>query len=288
VVIGAILPAVNSAPLTADPFRSPLPAAVRETLAPVERVHVEVARFMNREPMKALWTFAQRVYGATLVQLVMRGRIHDTGFEHVTRAWGEGTILFVANHRTYFDMFVVSTLLHRRLPGRKRLFFPVLGQYYYQTLTGMVLNQAFAMWSMFPPLFALPSHAASDAWALDVLTALCRRGPGHVIGIHPEGARNLNDDEYSFLRCQPGTGRIIHAARPIVIPVFVAGMHASVPVQLRRAWREGLPARVRFGAPMDLSAHYALPPKGSTYKGIVDAVMGRVRELSEEDRGERR
>lgn len=269
--------------LVDDPFRAPLPAAVRDVLSPVERTHVEVARFMNREPMKAFWTLMQRAYGATLVHLVMRGRIHDTGFEHVARAWGEGTILFVANHRTYFDMFVVSTLLHRRLPGRKRLFFPVLGQYYYQTLTGMALNQAFAMWSMFPPLFALPSHAASDAWALEVLTALCRRGPGHVIGIHPEGARNLSDDEYSFLRCQPGTGRIIHAARPIVIPVYVAGMHSSVPVQLRRAWREGRPARVRFGEPMDLSAHFALPPKGSTYKGIVDAVMGRVKALSEED-----
>jgi 1-acyl-sn-glycerol-3-phosphate acyltransferase len=270
-----------------DPFTAPLPAEVKSTLAPLERLHVEVARFMNREPMKAFWTLGQRLYGATLVNLVMRGRIKDRGFEHVAEAWTRGSILFVANHRTYFDMFVVSTLLHRRLPGRKRLYFPVLGQFYYQTFAGMALNQAFAMWSMFPPLFALPSHAASDAYALDVLTTLCARGPGHVIGIHPEGARNLNDDEYSFLRCQPGTGRIIHAARPIVIPVFVAGMHARVPEQLRRAWRAGQSARVRFGAPMDLSEHYALPAKGSTYKRIVDDVMGRVRALGEEDRAER-
>lgn len=270
-----------------DPFTDPLPAEVKSTLAPLERLHVEVARFMNREPMKAFWTLGQRLYGATLVNLVMRGRIKDRGFEHVAEAWTRGTILFVANHRTYFDMFVVSTLLHRRLAGRKRLYFPVLGQFYYQTFAGMALNQAFAMWSMFPPLFALPSHAASDAYAMDVLTALCARGPGHVIGIHPEGARNLNDDEYSFMRCQPGTGKIIHAARPIVIPVFVAGMHAHVPEQLRRAWREGQSARVRFGAPMDLSEHYALPAKGSTYKRIVEDVMGRVRALGEEDRAER-
>lgn len=273
--------------MTPDPFTSPLPEAVRTTLAPKERLHVEVARFMNREPMKAFWTLGQRLYGASLVNLVMRGRIADTGWHHVEDAWTKGAILFVANHRTYFDMFVVSTLLHRRLPGRKRLYFPVLGQFYYQTLRGMALNQLFAMWSMFPPLFALPTHAASDAYALDVLTALCARGPGHVIGIHPEGARNLDEDEYSFLRCQPGTGRIIHAARPIVIPVYVAGMHSSVPVQLRRAWREGKSARVRFGAPVDLTEEYALPAKGSTYKRIVDAVMGQVRALAEEDRAMR-
>ncbi len=270
-----------------DPLRAPLPPDVRETLAPLERAHFEIARFMNREPMKAFWTWWQRIYGATLVQLVMRGRVSDKGFEHVVAAYPKGPILFVANHRTYFDMFVVSTLVHRRLPGRKRLFFPVTGQYYYQSIGGMALNHMFAMWSMYPPLFALPTHTVSDAYALDVLTALCARGPGTIIGIHPEGARNLQEDEYSYLRCQPGTGRIIYAARPIVIPVFIAGMHTSPRRQLRRAWREGEPARIRFGAPIDLSEHYALPPKGSTYKRIVDEVMGRVRELGEEDRAER-
>lgn len=270
-----------------DPFRDPLPPEVRATLAPIERLHVEVARRMNGEPFKAFWTWCQRVYGAAMVRLATGRRLEDTGWHHVEDAFPRGAILFVANHRTYFDMFVVSSLVHRRLPGRKRLFFPVVGQFYYQSLRGMALNQVFAAWSMFPPLFALPTHAASDRYALEVLAELCRRGPGHILGIHPEGGRNLDPDPYSFMRCQPGTGRIIHAAQPIVIPVFVAGMDPNVAVQVRRAWRGEEPVRVHFGAPMDLSAHYALPPKGSTYKGIVDSVMAEVRALAEADRAAR-
>ena len=267
-----------------DRLSEPVPAGVRETLAPLERLHFETALWMNREPFKAFWTQCQRFVGALVVRALTRNLVRDHGFAHVEAAFRQGTILFVANHRTYFDMFVVSSLLHRRLPGRKRLYFPVLGQYYYQSVVGMALNQGAAFWSMFPPLFALPSHAAADRYALDLLCDLCARGPGHVLGIHPEGGRNLDPDPYSFMRFQPGAGRIIHAARPIVLPVFLAGLHPDIGVQVRRNWTGGEPVRVWFGEPVDLAAHYALPAKGSTYKKIVDDVMARVAALGAEDR----
>ena len=38
-------------------------------------------------------------------------------------------------------------------------YFPVIGQYYYQSLVGLALNQFVAHWSMLPPLFALPTRA---------------------------------------------------------------------------------------------------------------------------------
>jgi 1-acyl-sn-glycerol-3-phosphate acyltransferase len=268
-----------------DRLASGLPDEVKQQLRPIERLHLEVALRMNREPMKAFWTLCQRYIGAFAVRLLTRNLVTVRGFEHVEASFRRGAILFVANHRTYFDLFVVASLVHRRLPGRKRLFFPVLGQYYYQSVVGMVLNQAAAFWSMFPPLFALPSHAASDRYALEILADLCARGAGHVLGIHPEGGRNLDPDPYSYLRFQPGAGRIIHVARPIVIPVFITGMDTNVREQVRRNWRGGEPVRVWFGTPVDLDEHYALPPKGSTYKRIVDAVMDRVKALGEEDRG---
>jgi 1-acyl-sn-glycerol-3-phosphate acyltransferase len=267
-----------------DRLSLPLPAELAATLAPLERLHLEVALRMNREPFKGFWTQCQRTIGALVVRSLTRNLVRAHGFEHVEDAFRRGAILFVANHRTYFDMFIVSSLVHRRLPGRKRLFFPVLGQYYYQSVVGMALNQAVAFWSMFPPLFALPSHGAVDRYALDLLCDLCARGPGHVLGIHPEGGRNLDPDPYSFRRFQPGAGKVIHAARPLVIPVFLAGLHPDVGVQVRRNWTGGEPVRVWFGAPVDLEAHYALPAKGSTYKKIVDDVMERVRALGEDDR----
>lgn len=269
-----------------DRLSHDLPAEVRSLLKPLERLHLEVALRMNREPAKAFWTQCQRLIGAFVVRLLTRNLVTDRGFAHVEEAFRRGAILFVANHRTYFDMFVVSSLVHRRLPGRKRLYFPVIGQFYYQSLTGMVLNQVAAFWSMFPPLFALPTHATSDRYALELLCDLCARGPGTVLGIHPEGGRNLDPDPYSYMRFQPGTGKIIHAARPIVIPVFIAGLHTDVAVQARRNWSGGEPVRVWFGPPVDLEEHLALPAKGSTYKRIVDDVMERVRELGEQDREE--
>lgn len=265
---------------------APLPAEVRAILSPLERTHLEVALRMNREPWKAAWTWCQRAIGATWIALATGRLLRVQGIEHVRAAYPRGAILFVANHRSYFDLFIVSALLHRELQGKKRLYFPVVGQYYYQSWAGMALNQLFAFWSMFPPLFALPSHGVSDRYALDILVDLCARGPGHILGIHPEGGRNLDPDPYSFMRFQPGTGKIIHAARPIVIPTFIAGLTNDLAEQLRRNWTGGEPIRVWFDQPMALDDFLALPGKGSTYKQITDTVMARVRALADRDRAQ--
>ncbi|MGQ0765782.1 MAG: lysophospholipid acyltransferase family protein [Gemmatimonadota bacterium] len=262
----------------------PLPAEVREVLRPLERLHFEVALRMNREPVKALWTFLEKYVGALVVRLATRNLVRVHGFERVVEASERGTVLFVANHRTYYDLFIVSSLIHRRIPGRKRLYFPVTGQYYYQSLGGILLNQVFAFWSMFPPLFALPGRGPSDRYALGLLSELCSRGPRHFLGIHPEGARNTNPDTWSYLRFQPGAGRIIHAARPIVLPVFIGGLVNNPVQQLARNWRGGEKVRVWFGDTVDLDPLLALPPKASTYKLITDAVMNRVIQLGELDR----
>ena len=253
-------------------------------LSPIERLNVEVAVRMNREPMKGFWTWCQAAFGATWIALVTGRLLRVQGLEHARSAFARGPLLLVANHRSYFDMFVVSSVLHRELEGKKRLYFPVIGQYYYQSLVGLALNQFVALWSMFPPLFALPTHAASDRFALDLLVELCSQGPGSILGIHPEGGRNRDPDPYSFMRFQPGTGKIIHAARPIVIPTFIAGLDNDVASQVRRNWSGGTPIRIWFGEPVNLDAALALPAKGSTYKHITDSVMDRVRALAEQDR----
>lgn len=262
----------------------PLPREVREVLSPIERIHVEMALRMNREPLKGLWSWCQRTVGASWIAMATSRLLRVHGLSHVREAFPRGPLLLVANHRTYFDLFVVSSLLHRELPGRKRLYFPVVGQYYYQSLTGIALNQFCAFWSMFPPLFALPTHGASDRYALDLLVDLCARGSGTILGIHPEGGRNRNADPYSFLRFQPGTGKVIHAARPIVIPTFIAGLDNHVGRQVRRNWSGGEPIRLWFGAPMLADPWASLPPKGSTYKRITDEVMTEVRALAAADR----
>ena len=52
------------------------------------------------------------------------------------------------------------------------------------------------------------------------LMELCRSGKAHVVGFHPEGARNLNSDPYSYLRAQPGVGKLIKDAAPRKVSVL--------------------------------------------------------------------
>jgi 1-acyl-sn-glycerol-3-phosphate acyltransferase len=264
--------------------RGTLPPEVVRGLAPLERWHVRAAQAMNREPLKRFWTLLQRTIGARLVRWLVHGHTDMYGLEHVVAADRSRPILLVANHRTYFDMFVVTSLLFRHTRVIRRIFFPVVGQYYYQSLGGMALNAVFGSWAMFPPLFALPTHREFDRHALELLVDLCREGEGHIIGIHPEGGRNRNPDPYSLMRIQPGTGRIIHMARPQVIPVFLAGISNDPRDHVRAHWRRDRRVRVHFGPALDLSAFYELPPKGSTYKSLTDYVMSQVIALGEQDR----
>ena len=117
------------------------------------------------------------------------------------------------------------------------------------------------------------------------LTDLCRTGFGHVIGFHPEGTRNLEPNPYSYLRAQPGVGKIIKEAQPQVIPVFIAGLGNKTWQQIIGNWRGGEPIRIHFGPPLDLSEHLAKSDRVRTYKEIADFVMSKVAELGEVDRG---
>jgi 1-acyl-sn-glycerol-3-phosphate acyltransferase len=159
-----------------------------------------------------------------------------------------------------------------------------MGFHYYQSIAGILINSTVGFWTMFPPLFADASHRDMDRHSLDTLIGLCREGERTMVGIHPEGGRNLDPDPYSLRRVQPGTGRIIHEARPQVIPVFVVGLENTLWDQIAANWRSKTPIRIHFGPQVDLSSMYELPGKGSTYKTITDYVMDRVRDLMENDR----
>jgi 1-acyl-sn-glycerol-3-phosphate acyltransferase len=267
--------------------RIPAPSAeVLRTLKPIERLHFGIARRMNGEPVKGFWTFLQRNVGARFIYRLVRRYTVVHGIEHLEAADHERPILLIPNHRSYYDLYVAGSVLVMRLPWLRRIYFPVRGRYYYQSLGGMLVNGTAGFWSMFPPLFATARHQAFDRYSVELLTSLCREGAGSLVGIHPEGGRNTDPDPYSFRKLQPGAGRIIHGARPQVIPVFIGGLGNSVTRLFSNNWRAGPPVRIHCGAPLDLEAFYSLPPKGSTYKAIVEFAMARVRELGENDRAQ--
>ncbi len=253
-------------------------------LSPVERFAFRIAHRMNQGRLKRFWTWFQRRLGSIWIHLSTYNLLRVYGLEHIEAVAPARPLLLAANHRSFFDMYVVSTILFRRTKWPKKLFFPVRAILFYDSLRGLLINFLMGWWSMYPPIFASNEKRLFDKFSMRRLTDLCRQGEGHVIGFHPEGRRNLSDDPYSLLRAQPGIGKLIKDAAPQVIPVFIAGLGNDLPRQVLSNWRNGEPIRVHFGAPLDLREYLAKPDRLRTYKEIADYVMLKIAELGEQDR----
>jgi 1-acyl-sn-glycerol-3-phosphate acyltransferase len=246
-------------------------------------------RRMNQGKWKRFWTWCQMTLGAGWIHLSTYNIMRVYGLEHVEQASHDRPILLVANHRSFFDMYAVSTVLFRSTSWRKQLFFPVRGRFFYQSPIGLVVNLIMGWWSMYPPFFSTGDRPVADKRPFDkfsfrVLTELSRVGAGNVIGFHPEGTRNKNEDPYSFLRAQPGVGKLILDAQPQVIPVFIAGLCNSLPRQIARNWNREELIRIHFGPQMDLSEYLQQPDRLRTHKLIADDAMAKIGDLAEQDR----
>ncbi len=252
----------------------------------MERFALRFIRSMHGERMKTFWMRYQRALPARIIAFVTANLVQVQGLEYFEQASHDRPILLVANHRSFFDMYVVSAVLLRRTSAPIRLFFPVRGRFFYQSPLALIIN-ALTGWAMYPPIFHTAAKRSFNSYSFRVLTDLCRTGRGHMLGFHPEGTRNRNPDPYSYLRPQPGVGQLIMEAEPQVIPVFIAGLDNSVRRQIARNWRGGEPIRIYFGPVMDLSAQFARENRLRTHKEIADVVMTRIRELGEIDRARR-
>ena len=260
-------------------------------LSPFERFAFRLTRRMNTGRWKQFWTFCQRHLGAGWIHLCTYNLMRVSGLENVEAVERARPLLLVANHRSFFDMYVVSTVLFHRTRWRKQLFFPVRGRFFYDTFGGLLVNLLMGWWSMFPPFFAGGDNPKTeqrefDKFSMRLLASLAREGAGNVIGFHPEGTRNKGADPYSYLRPQPGVGRLIKDARPQVIPVFIAGLGNDLPKQVLGNWRGGEPVRVHFGPAIDFSRFEGRRDSLRTYKEIADFVMSRIAELGEQDRAQ--
>jgi len=274
-----------------DMPEAPLVPTVEElvVLSAFERFAFRVTHRMNQGRWKRFWTWCQSVFGAGWIHLSSYNLMRVYGLENIEAADHRRPILLVANHRSFFDLYTVSTVLFRRTKWRKQLFFPVRGRFYYQSLAGMFVNLVMGWWSMYPPFFVtgknpMPEKRAFDKYSMRRLAQLCSEGAGNVIGFHPEGTRNKSDDPYSFLRPQPGVGKLIKDANPQVVPIFIAGLGNNLPGQVLGNWFGGDKVRIHFGPQLDLSKFMNKKDHVRTYKEISEFVMSKIAELGEADR----
>lgn len=255
-----------------------------DCLTPFERFAVRLVRRMHHGRWPRFWCWCQRNIGARWIAAFAEPLFEVHGLEHVEATSRKVPLVVVANHRTFFDLYVVATVLFRRTRGWRALAFPVRGRYFYQGPGGLIVNFLAAWWAMYPPFFMTAAKRRFDQWALEELAALCRAGEGRLVGYHPEGTRNKGPDPWSLLPAHPGIGRLVLEARPVVVPVFIGGLTQDVRALLRRRRGGGERIRLRFGAPVDYARFLDMPPTGATSRAIAEHLMAEVARLGEQDR----
>lgn len=255
-----------------------VPPPPLEILSPTERLIFRLVRRMNHGRWQRLWFAGQSTLGARWIEWVAGPLLDVDGLEHVAATSRARPLVLVANHRSFFDLYLIMSTLFRRLPGWRSTIFPVRGKYFYQHLGGVALNAFAAWWSMYPPFYHMPRYRRFDAWSLEELAGLCREGPGRLVGYHPEGRRNLDPDPTTLLPPQTGIGRLIHAANPQVVPVVISGLGNSLPELFMRRWKKGERIRLSFGPALNFDDLIALPPTSATYRAIADRTMDGIRQ----------
>ena len=256
-------------------------------LGPLERIGFRLSRAMNFGTWKRFWTFCQRHIGSLWIYVATYNLMNVFGIENFQNSDPAQPIILVANHRSFFDMYTVSSVMFRRTTRPVSLYFPVRAKFFYDNPAGWFVNLIMGWWSMYPPFFREEGEGEKrkfDKYSLSELTRLASEGYGHVIGFHPEGKRNLNEDPYSFLPAQPGIGKVILNAKPQVIPVFIAGLGNDLPKQIVGNWTGGEKVRIWFGEEIDLSDFRGKRDALRTHKEISDYLMEQIKALGEKDR----
>lgn len=190
--------------------------------------------------------------------------------------------IIACNHRSFFDLYVVTVQLIE-VGMRQRILFPVRSSFFYDNPAGVVVNGVMSFFAMYPPIFRDRARAGLNMVGLDEVAWLLRQG-GYMAGFHPEGTRNKGNP-YELLPARTGIGRLAHKAQVRVIPVFTNGL---LPDDLSRQVRSnfdgtGVPIHTVIGAPVPLDDLYAASASQSTYKQIANRVRDAIVLLSKEE-----
>ena len=282
----SIAAALETQPVRQKPALMPSPDEIR-VLDAIEQLGFRLVRKMNTGAWKRFWTFCQRHIGSLWIYIATYNLMQVFGIENFEETDAERPVVLVANHRSFFDMYTVSSVIFRRTRRPITLFFPVRGKFFYDNPLGWLVNLFMGWWAMYPPFFREQGEAEKrefDKFSVRELTRLCSSGRGHVIGFHPEGKRNLSVDPYSFEPAQPGIGKVLFDSHAQVIPVFVAGLGNKLGRQVLGNWTGREKVRIWFGEPIDLSGFFDKRDSLRTHKAIADFLLTRIGDLGERDR----
>jgi 1-acyl-sn-glycerol-3-phosphate acyltransferase len=262
------------------------------SLTPLERAQIRLVQASLRPgPLDRAIRRMQGSVGQWWIRAATASLRHVHGVERLPPWDPAGSVVCVANHRSFFDLYVTTAeLVSRGLPYR--ILFPVRSNFFYDHPLGPVVNGIMSFFAMYPPIFRDRKRAALNLRSLDEIVALLRRG-GFFVGMHPEGTRKKDEDPYTLLAAQPGVGRVIYRAGAgvPVVPVFVNGLGNDIVRQVAGGLtRRGEPIHMVFGAPIDFGGLLAESESPRTHKRVAEACLDAIAKLGQEEkqlRGER-
>ena len=284
----SITDAERGAASTALSRRDRPPKLPREQLRGLERLSIPLFDAINSIGWMKLTTQAiTRVVSKNWITFVTRNLLEINDIEPLQALDPPRGVILVANHRTFWDMFVASAVLYRHVRWMEKIVFPVRADFFYTNPVGILLNAAIAGFGMWPPVFRDDRKPLLNPTAVQQMSWILAR-PGTVLGMHPEGTRNKGDDPYTFLSAKPGVGYLIKDAHPdtVIVPYFLNGMSNDIAGEIRRNFRRegerGESFRFWWGAPIrvgDLD-------RGKPAREIAADILAIIGELAEKDRAQ--
>jgi 1-acyl-sn-glycerol-3-phosphate acyltransferase len=203
------------------------------------------------------------LFGLLVWDLLFRvlNRVTVIGREHIPPRGATG-ILICANHISPIDPFLIGSVamprcssVWWRAPAKEELFV-------HPILRGL-LNS----WGAFPV-----KRGQRDFASMERMMHLLDTS---VIVIFPEGKMSRTGQ---LLPGRPGVGRIIHTAKPTVIPVAMVGTDHIV-TRDHPLPRVGHRAIIAFGPPIKLDEFYSQPDTLELSQRIVDTIMKAIDEM---------
>ena len=195
------------------------------------------------------------------VRLFLRLRCH-VRIEGSDRIPTQGGVVLVSNHISAFDTILIPYSVIAT-QGLQIVWAPAKAELFSSRLLGCVLTS----FGAFPV-----RRGQHDRHAMRRMIAHMRTGK---MMLFPEGTRSPDG------RLQDGkrtVGKLIYAARPVVIPVAISGTDRILP-HVRSLVQGRVPVTIRYGKPVALQHYYALPDTKETAVAIVQEVMGAIASL---------
>jgi 1-acyl-sn-glycerol-3-phosphate acyltransferase len=256
-------------------------------LTRLERFHIRaIRRTFDPGVLDRAIRLGQRHIGAQWIWHSTKNLLNVHGLDRLPALASDRSFICVSNHRSFFDLYVVTAYLVRQgMPHR--LIFPVRSEFFYDHPLGGFVNGVMSFFAMYPPIFRDRARAALNLVGLDELTDMLNRG-GMFLGMHPEGTRNKNGDPYTFLPAQPGVGRIIHQSKSVVLPVFINGLINDLPRQVTSNFDgTGTPIHIVFGKPLDVEDLRAARGSPRVYRALAERTLETIGALGREERAHR-